>query len=220
MEVGEVQSIDTPPDDGQTIDADDRLPNDDVPEEALPISGLPKSKQFDVLKAHFTADADHTKEWRGMAEEWFNFRAGEQWTAEDRALLNSQQRPHIVFNRVLTILKAVAGMEINGRHETTFLPRGTQDTAVNEVLSSASKWMADECDGEDEESQAFDDCCTCGIGVTESRMSYEDDPAGLYIEDCIDPREMYWDRTASKKNLSNARRLSRVRRMPLSDGLD
>jgi len=202
-----------------TIDGNAGLPDDAPAAAVLSISSLPVGKQFDVLKQLHLSDADHTKEWRAMAEEWFAFRAGEQWTAEDRALLNSQQRPHIVFNRVLTILKAVAGMEINGRHEITFIPRGTQDTAVNEVLSAASKWMSDECDGEDEESSAFDDTCTCGIGVCESRMSYEDDPAGLYVEDCIDPREFYWDRTATKKNLANARRLSRVRRMPLGDAL-
>jgi len=217
--LGTTEQIEAPPDDGLTIDGQMGLPDDAPANAVLSISALPVGKQFDVLKALHRADADHTKDWRAHAEEWFLFRAGEQWTAEDRALLNSQQRPHIVFNRVLTILKAVAGMEINGRHEITFIPRGTQDTAVNEVLSSASKWMADECDGEDEESSAFDDTCTCGMGWCESRMSYEDDPAGLYVEDCIDPREMYWDRTSSKKNLSNARRLSRMRRMPLSDGL-
>jgi len=217
---GDLQTLDRPPaDDGMTIDGNAGLPADAPAAAVLSISSLSPGKQFDVLKQLHLSDADHTKEWRAMAEEWFAFRAGEQWTAEDRALLNSQQRPHIVFNRVLTILKAVAGMEINGRHEITFIPRGTQDTAVNEILSAASKWMADECDGEDEESQAFDDTCTAGMGFVENRLSYEDDPAGLYVEDCIDPREMYWDRTATKKNLSNARRLSRVRRMPLGDAL-
>lgn len=219
MQVGAVESIDAPPEDGMTIEGKAGEPADAPPNAAVPVSKLPVGRQFDVLKSHFLADADFTKDWRDLASEWFAFRAGEQWTAEDRALLASQQRPHIVFNRVLTILKAVAGMEINGRHEITFLPRGTGETAVNEILSAASKWMSDECDGEDEESSAFDDTCTCGMGWVENRMSYEDDPAGLYVEDCIDPREMYWDRTATKKNLSNARRLSRVRRMPLSDAL-
>ena len=164
MDMGTVERLDLPPpDDGKTLDSDAGGP-DGPPEGVLAISALPDGKQFDVLKDLHRADADHTKEWRAMAEEWFLFRAGEQWTAEDRALLNSQQRPHIVFNRVLTILKAVAGMEINGRHEITFIPRGTMDTAVNEVLSAASKWMADETDAEDEESQAFDDCCTVGMG--------------------------------------------------------
>jgi hypothetical protein len=217
--VADVQVMEgAPPDDGMTIDGA-LAPPSLADAGTQPISKLPHAEQFRILKAHHRADSDHSNEWRGLAGEWFAFRAGEQWTEEDKALLRNQQRPHIVFNRVLTILKAVAGMEINGRHEITFLPRGTEDTAVNEVLSSASKWMSDTCDGEDEESQAFDHTCTCGMGWVENRMSYEDNAAGLYVEDCVDPREMYWDRTAKKKNLSDARRMSRVRRMPLSDAV-
>lgn len=185
--------------------------------QAVPVSKLPADLQFETLKGWWRVDADHSREWRVEAREAFAFRAGEQWTPEDKALLDSRQRPHIVFNRVLTILKAVAGMEINGRHEISFIPRGTEDTAVNELLTAASKWMSDECDGEDEESQAFDDTCTCGMGWTESRMSYEDDPQGLYVEENVDPLEMYWDRAARKKNLSDARRKARVRRMPFNE---
>ena len=214
---GAIETIDGVPDDGMTVEGTLADPAEGLADVVIPISKLPPGRQFSVLKAWQRADADHSREWRAQANEWFAFRAGEQWTEEDKALLRNQDRPHIVFNRVLTILKAVAGMEINGRHEITFLPRGTEDTAVNEVLSSASKWMADETDGEDEESQAFDKCSTCGMGWVENRMSYEDDPAGLYVEESIDPREMGWDRTAKKKGVKDARRLWRVRRMSLSD---
>jgi hypothetical protein len=185
----------------------------------LAVSQLDQATQFDILKKWWKADADHSREWRQQARDDFAFRAGEQWTPEDKALLDSRQRPHIVFNRVLAILKAVAGMEINGRHEISFVPRNTADTAVNELLTSASKWMSDECDAEDEESQSFDDTATCGMGWVECRMSYEDEPQGLYIEEQVNPLETYWDRTARKKNLSDARRMSRVRRMPISDAI-
>lgn len=217
--MSDIYAIDTPPNDGRTIDAaaPGQPPTTDLPQEALPISKLLVDQQFDALKKLWQADADHSREWRKNAEYWFAFRAGEQWTEEDRALLDSQERPHIVFNRVLTILKAVAGMEINGRHEVQFIPRGTEDTQANEVLSAGSKWMSDTCDGEDEESQAFDQCCTTGMGWTEERLSYTQDPQGLYVEEMIDCREMYWDRRAKKKNVSDAKRVSRVRRMTYGD---
>lgn len=197
-----------------------RLPTqrEDAPRELLkPPSQLQPDTQFRVLKGWFRADRTHSANWRAWASKWMAFRAGEQWSVEDRQLLNSEDRPAVVFNRVLTVLKAVAGMEINGRHEIQFIPRGTEDTKVNELLSAASKWMADGCDAEDEESQAFENCCTTGMGWTENRMSYEDDPNGLYVEESIDPREMFWDRKAKKKNLADAKRMWRVRRMSLSD---
>jgi hypothetical protein len=66
-----------------------------------------------------------------------------------------------------------AGMEIKGRHGIQFIPSHNEVTAPNELLSAASKWMADSCDGEDEESEAFDNCATCGMGWTENRLNYE-----------------------------------------------
>lgn len=187
--------------------------------EAKQISQMIPEDQFRVLQGWFRSDRTHSANWRQWCTNWMKFRAGDQWAVEDKQLLNSQDRPHIVFNRVLTILKAVAGMEINGRHEIQFIPRGTEDTKVNELLSAASKWMSDGCDAEDEESQAFEDTCTAGMGWTENRMSYEDDASGMYVEEKLDPREMYWDRKAKKKNLSDAKRMFRARRMSYADAL-
>jgi hypothetical protein len=181
------------------------------------ISEMKPGEKYRVLKRHFWADTEASSVWRVQATDDFGFKAGEQLSTEDKALLDAQQRPHIVFNRVETILKAVAGMQINGRSEIKFLPRNTEDTEVNEILTAASKWMADGCDAEDEQSAAFQDCCVCGMGWTESRFSYDDNPEGAYVEESIDPREMRWDRTAKKKNMIDARRVSRVRKMPWSD---
>lgn len=178
-----------------------------------------KRRLFDILKGWFRADSTHSAAWRVECKEMYDFRAGDQWNPEDRQILNAQNRPEIVFNRVLTILKAVAGMEINGRHEVQFIPRHNQDTAINELLSGASKWMTDECDAEDEESQAFEDTLTCGVGWTEHRLDYELDNRGIYIEERIDPFQMYWDRTANRKNLIDARRIARAKKVPLAEAM-
>ena len=198
-------------------DDDDSLDAEDI--QLRPVSSLKKSEQFRVLQGWWFSDSDASSSWRVQATDDFGFIAGDQLSDEDKALLDAQQRPHVTFNRVQTILKAVAGMEINGRHEIQFLPRTNDDTAVNEILSAASKWMGDGCDAEDEQSQAFQHTCITGLGWTESRFSYEKTSQGNYVEEVIDPREMYWDRTARKKNLVDSRRRARVRRMPLSDAM-
>jgi hypothetical protein len=183
------------------------------------LSQMGKREKFRILRSHFWADQEACSLWLDQATEFFGFVAGEQLSTEDKSLLDAQQRPHIVFNRVQTILKAVAGMQINGRSEIKFLPRNNNDTEVNEVLSAASKWMADGCDAEDEESDAFQNCCVVGMGWVETRFTYDDDPMGMYVEESLDPREMRWDRTARKKNLVDARRITRIRKMPLSDAM-
>jgi hypothetical protein len=180
-------------------------------------SELEKSEMLRVFKAWYKADDKHSSGWRTQAKVDFDIVAGDQWTEKDQGILKDQNRTPITFNRSLTIIKAIAGMEINGRHEIAYLPRKLEDSALDETLTGASKWMADECDGEDEESEAFENAVICGMGWAEHRLSYDEEPEGKYIEESLDPLEMRWDRTAKKKNLVDARRMERVKTMPLNE---
>ena len=185
----------------------------------IPLSKKNPKAQFRILKSNAMADLEASLKWRKQATDDLGFVAGDQLSKEDKELLDAQGRPHIVFNRIETILKAIAGMEINGRHEINFIPRNNADTAKNELLTAVSKWMGDGCDAEDEQSSAFQDALGTGMGCSEARYSYENEPEGSYIEEQIDCREMVWDRTARKKNLRDSRRLGRLRRMPLYDAM-
>lgn len=169
------------------------------------------------IKGWFRADQRHAERWRKEAKSDFAFYANEQWSREDVDYLTAQNRVPITFNRTFSILNSVAGTEINSRQETRFIPRGTEDVKVNEVLTAGSRWMADGCDAEDEQSQAFQDAMICGMGWTEARLDYDDEPEGRYVEEAVDPLEMYWDEKARKKNLADARRLFRVRRVSLAE---
>lgn len=175
-----------------------------------------------TLKDWYRVDDAHSSEWRSDAKIDFDFAAGDQWKPEDKAALEEQKRPVITFNRALSIIKAVAGIEINGRHDTVYLPRGTAPGVVkaNELLTAASQWMSDGCDADDEQSEAFQDAIICGMGWTEQRVSYDDDPDGMYAETKIDPLEMRWDRSARAKNLKDARRVFRVRKMTIDEARD
>jgi hypothetical protein len=212
---------------GKIVDVDDYTVDDaedasqtvgaDAQRGYTPISKRKPVEAFRALKTNIIADLDASSKWRKQATEDLGFIAGDQLSDEDKELLDEQGRPHIVFNRTETIIRAIAGMEINGRHEIQFIPRNTEDTALNEALTGGSKFMADGCDAEDEQSGAFQMAMGTGLGWTESRFSYEDDPEGSYVEEEIDSREMVWDRTARKKNLRDKRRAARLRRMPWSD---
>jgi len=177
---------------------------------------------YATLRGWFRVDQAHSAEWRRDAKDDFGFAAGDQWKPEDKSALEDQKRPVITFNRALSIIKAVAGIEINGRHDTVYLPKGTSPGVVkaNELLTSASQWMAETSDAEDEQSEAFQDSVICGMGWTEPRISYDEEPDGMYAEGKVDPLEMYWDRSARSKNLQDARRLFRVRKMTLDEARD
>jgi hypothetical protein len=150
--------------------------------------------------------------WRKEAREDFDFDAGEQLNEDDKAILQDAKRPIVIFNRVGTTVDSVSGQEVGNRQEVQFLPRRQGVVKKNELLTSAAKWFRQQCDAEDEESDAFRDLVVCGMGWTETRLDYEDNPEGDPKVDRVDPLEMVWDSGAKKRNLVDNRRLAHIRR--------
>ncbi|MGB1215604.1 MAG: hypothetical protein ACPG4X_19695 [Pikeienuella sp.] len=165
-------------------------------------------------------DMPHVAKWRKEAREDFEFYAGDQWNQQDAKELASKDRPALTFNRVAPLVNAVVGSEINNRREVRFIPREQGDAQANEVLSSAAEWFRDECGAEDEESDAFQDDTICGMGWTDTRLEFDDDPDGAPLIERIDPLEMGWDRHASKPGLVDSRRFWRIRQMSYDEAKD
>jgi hypothetical protein len=224
-----------------------------------------------TYKDWFKADLRHVEEWRKEASIDYDFRDGRQWSDTDKAILEDQERPPIVFNRVGAIIDAVSGQEISNRQEVRYIPRvagsakkpGEQpppmghnggppmggapvpmpgmggpmpppemggmppgpppmedtggDDESTELLTSAAMWFRDQADADDNDSEAFRDTITCGMGWTETRLDYEDNPDGELTDDRIDPFEMVWDYNARKNNLIDSTRFWRVRCMPIEE---
>jgi hypothetical protein len=167
--------------------------------------GQDKEKLIAKIRKNIKEDRKHLAAWRVEGRNNYDFFAGKQWSAEDKKRLEDQQRPPVTFNRVARVINAVAGLELQNRQEVRFIPRELSDVGVNEMLTHAAKWARDNCDAEDEESEAFNDALICGMGWTETRMDYEQDPEGMIIIERIDPFEMGYDCSSVKRNLADAR---------------
>jgi len=202
-------------------------------------SPLAEAELYERLKGWFLEDRRAQSEWYKDAESDFAFHAGHgQWEEADRQRLKGQNRPCVTFNRIGPAVAAVVGMEVANRQEVRFIPRttssksgqsldpatgqpvnipvpGADDQGPAELFTGAALYLRDQCNAEDEESDAFQDTAICGMGWTETRVDYDDDPNGKIVIDRVDPLEMAWDARAAKRNLVDARRLHRAREIDI-----
>jgi hypothetical protein len=172
---------------------------------------------FQRLKKWFEEDSEHTEKWREEAKEDYAFVAGDQWDSKDVRSLKDAQRPVITFDRIGPLIRSVVGEQINSSQEVRYIPREMGDVAANEMLTEAARWFRDQCGADSEESEMFWDATVCGVGWTDSRIDMEENPdEPMPVVERIDPMEMFWDCDARKPNLSDARRVWRVRDIPIA----
>lgn len=150
--------------------------------------------------------------WRAEAKKSYDFVAGEQWSPEERQVMEDLMRPVTVFNKVAPIVDAIVGHEMANRQAVAYLPRQTGASAVAEVLSAAAKWVRDESGAEGEESDAFFDAVVTGEGWMSTEPNYDDDPDGQILMERVDPREMDIDPSCHRKNYKGAKWLCRSRK--------
>lgn len=169
---------------------------------------------LEQIHARYEMADRHLSDWRTEANANYDYVAGNQWAEEDLQKLRDELRPAITFNRIGPVVDAVGGLEIQNRQEVRFIPREQGDVKVNEILTGAAKWCRDNCDAEDEESEAFLDAVICGMGWTETSMDYEVDPDGKPMIERRNPLRMWWDTAAQKPNLADARWVMYIQDMP------
>lgn len=167
------------------------------------------NKRFKLAKAH-------SADWRKEAKELYDLKAGHQWSKVDKDLIESRYGgtyPTLTFNVAGKYLDAVEGLQINNRQEMRYYPRKPGGSGVDEYANGVAKWTRDQCEAEDEESDAFGDMILTGMGWIEHSFEDDIDPEGYIAQERRDGLEMYWDPSARKKNLTDRRWQLRVKRV-------
>ncbi|WP_371325862.1 portal protein [Bartonella sp. AR 15-3] len=179
------------------------------------IETLEHQALFQKLVKWYQEDIVHVEQWRKNAQEDYDFYNGRQWNEQDLAALREQNRPVMTFNRVAPLINAVVGTERNNKRHVQFIPRQEGAAIANQILTGAAEWFRDEAHGEYEDSDAFQDTVICGMGWTDTRLDYEEDPRGKPVIARLDPMKMVWDTSAVKPNLIDAQRVWYIDEKPL-----
>lgn len=162
-------------------------------------------QRFDEWDSALTA---HWSKWQQDAREWYGFVGGDQWTDEERSQMEGSGKIAVTFNLTGPIVDAVQGAEIQNRQQPMFYPRTVGATGISDVLTQGANYVSDNCNGDQEDSEAFWDTLVCGLGWTETRPEVEDDEVDL-IKERIDPLQMKADPAARKRCLEDMRYLKR-----------
>lgn len=165
----------------------------------------------------YIPDRDKAQAWREEAKEDFDFVAGRQFSDDELKVLQKRKRPAVIFNRIGPIIDAITGYEIGNRREVRYIPREMGDVKPNELLTGAGQWFRDEGYGDYADSAMFCSTVICGMGWTETRLNLSDGPKPQPVIEELDPFEMAWDRDARQRNLKDARRVWRTRRIPVGE---
>lgn len=167
---------------------------------------IEKLNKWDAaLDAHWGA-------WREEARTCFAMVAGDQLDETARQAAEDAGVTYAVINEIDAAVSAICGSEIMNRQEVRYFPREVGDGQVNDILTAAAEWARDECDAGEEESAAFRNCIICGWGVTETRMDYDTDPAGMPVVEEVDSLEVLADPSHRRPNAVDARYWRRKRR--------
>ncbi|MCK5020179.1 MAG: hypothetical protein KAS32_24285, partial [Candidatus Peribacteraceae bacterium] len=161
------------------------------------------------IKKNLSMGEDFKRKWNELASADYAMYTTGGWTQDEEDYLIAAGKTPVNYNRTAKAVNAVSGINYERVTELRALPRGVEDTKNSDMVDAAMKFSRDLADVREEDNEVFLDLCICGLGFSEQRMDYVDDPAGMWRYDRTDPFEMIYDPAAKKRNLSDIRWIAR-----------
>lgn len=122
-------------------------------------------------------DNGHTK-FMEKADKCERFFAGDQWSPEDRAVLERSRRPALTINKILSTVGNILGEQINNRAEISFRPRAGASSETADILNKVFKQISDNNQLDWKRSDMFADGIIRSRGFLDVRIRYGDSMMG------------------------------------------
>lgn len=139
-----------------------------------------------------------------------DFYDGEQWDAEDAAVIEGRGQMPLVFNEIAPMVDWLIGTERRTRVDWRVLPRAEDDVDLADVKTKTLKYVSDINRVPFARSRSFSDSVKVGVGWLDDGA--RDDPTqDILYSKSEDWRNVLWDSSSYELDLSDARYLFRWR---------
>ena len=125
---------------------------------------LKKKKKLEEAKKLFIDALDKDMKWQNEAREDFKFRDGDQWSDEEKQILQEELRPVLTFNLTKSSIDLIMGMNEDNRIVYRASPTESSDAFLCEVLNDISDYVVETEGFEEEEDGALESASICGRG--------------------------------------------------------
>ncbi len=158
------------------------------------------------LKGRFLRDLKAHKEWVEAKRPWSEFYDGEQWTSEELQVLKERNQPPVTINRIKPKIDSIIGMEVGLKVNTRAFDRGAQDFETAKAISESMRYVEQQNDFDNIESEAFSDQIIDGRGWYKVSTVWDGLDADPKIEK-IDNEDVIKDRDGKKTDLSDSKQI-------------
>jgi hypothetical protein len=122
-----------------------------------------------------------------------DFFIGEQWDANDMALLQAQKRPALTINKILSTISNVMGEQIQNRSDISFQPRSGAPIETAETLTKVFRQIADSNQLDWKRSDMFCDGIISSRGFMDTRLDFTDSMMGEVKLENLNPKNILID---------------------------
>jgi len=159
---------------------------------------------FGTLMGHYRREIE--RQWINRMEMALDedFYDGDQWSENDKAVLERRGQAPLVYNVISTTVNWMLGTEKRGRTDYKILPRTEEGSKPAERKSQLLKYLSDVNTSDFHVSRAFKDAVVAGLGWIESGLQPEDEGEPIY-DRYESWRNIIWDSMATELDLSDGR---------------
>lgn len=159
----------------------------------------------------------------GNSRQWDNTRRCQEFYSGDNMLYQQElqymtvqgrkQRALIQFNKIMPFVDAVAGFMAQNRRQVKYVARiqfNLKQEAYTKHANAVKDYVRDHADADQLETEQDQDMLICGYGAVDTDMSYIQGnattcPNGEILMNRLDPRTVFFDPVAKRKNLNDRR---------------